>query len=454
MDRRKFLALSGAATIGTTANLLPSTAIAAPLDTSINAKDFGLKPYITDDQSQILQSAIDQAAQQKLPLFIPGGSYLVREITLPEGAHISGIAGQTILVQIDNSPIFQASEIENTTLEGIIFEGTLPNDPQSSLVRASAITNFSMQHCQFFNSQGSGLELYRVSGQITANKFYNLGQSAIFSVNGKNLKIIQNSIYNIDNNGILIWQNDKADDGSIVSQNHIYGIKSADGGNGQNGNGINVFKANNVIMSDNRIDDCEYSAIRINDGNNCQIINNNCTNIGEVALYAEFGFNGVIINNNIVDTAGAGISIANLDQNGHLAVCKGNLLRNLTLRPTATSNDDARAYGIAAEADALIEGNVIENATNFGIGGGYGEFMRNVSVINNMIKDCGHAITASVVQGAGKMTISNNSIHNPTKASIVGFAWDKVVTDDLIDENQKFDEGSAENLNISNNVLT
>ncbi|NRA87247.1 MAG: TIGR03808 family TAT-translocated repetitive protein [Rhizobiales bacterium] len=206
--------------------------------------------------------------------------------------------------------------------------------------------------------------------------------------------------------------------------------------------------------TDNRFDDCFYSAVRINSGSNCQIINNNCTNIGEVALYAEFSFNGVIINNNLVDLAGAGISIANLNEEGHLVVCKGNLLRNLTLRPTQIGDDDPRAFGIAAEADALIEGNIIENATNFGIGGGYGEFQRNIMVNNNMIKDCGYGITPSVAQNAGKMTISNNSINNATKGAIIGFEWEDATTKDLVNDDQKFGEGSYDNLHISNNVLS
>lgn len=453
MDRRKFLALSGMASVGFGASLIPTSAHAATTNTALNAQGFGLKPNSSNDQSTVFQAAIHQATAQKLPLFIPAGSYIVSDIYLPDHSHIIGANKQSILVQTDNAPIFFADNANNINIDNISFEGNLVADSQSKILSINNSKNLNIEQCQIYNGDGNGLELINCSGQVIACQFHNLGQSAIHSTNGRVLKIMRNEIFDIGNNGVLIWQEDKADDGSIVSHNHIYKIRTDDGGSGQNGNGINVYKANNVIMSDNQFNDCAYSAVRINDGNNCQIINNHCTNIGEVALYAEFGFNGVMINNNLVDTAGAGISVANLDQKGHLAICKGNLLRNLTLRAIATENDDSRAYGIAAEADALIEGNIIENASNFGIGGGYGEYQRNISVVNNMVKDCGYGITASVVQGAGKMTISNNSIHNASKGAIVGFAWDEAVTDELVEENQKFGEGSQENLNIQGNVV-
>ncbi|MBL1419183.1 MAG: TIGR03808 family TAT-translocated repetitive protein [Alphaproteobacteria bacterium] len=453
MNRRKFLAFSGTAAMGAAASLTPSIAQAAPPTNSLNAADLGLKPNISANQSAIFQQVVDGAAAKQLPLFIPAGSYVVGDILLPSNIHIYGVKGQSILAQRSDMPILFNIDSDNIMLENINFNGNQAGLKLGAMVRINGAKNLTITQCQFFNSNGNGLHLYGCGGQIISNHFHDIDQAALFCENSHKLTIVRNEIYDIGNNGILIWQEKKADDGSIISHNHIYKINDNDGGNGQNGNGINVFKANNVIISDNQFEQCAYSAVRVNDGNNCQIVNNQCHNIGEVALYAEFGFNGVMINNNLVDTAGAGISVANLDQDGHLALIKGNLLRNLTLRAKATENDDSRAYGIAAEADALIEGNVVENATNFGIGGGYGEFLRNVSVVNNMLKDCGYGITASVAQGAGRMTISHNSINNAHQGAIVGFEWDQITTSDLVDQDQTFDQGSHNNLYIRNNVV-
>ena len=79
-------------------------------------------------------------------------------------------------------------------------------------------------------------------------------------------------------------------------------------GSGQNGNGVNVFRAGSVIVSNIRIADCAFSAIRSNSGSNCQMIGNSCARLGEVALYAAFAFEGAVIANNIVDKAAMGIS--------------------------------------------------------------------------------------------------------------------------------------------------
>ncbi|MCJ8323110.1 MAG: TIGR03808 family TAT-translocated repetitive protein [Rhizobiales bacterium] len=459
LDRRKFLTLSGAASLGFGVSLAPHITQAAALPSpsqshSLNAADFGLKPNSSANQSAALQTAINAAATQNLPLFIAAGSYIVADIMLPNDIHVFGVYGKSILRQRGDIPILLNRESRTITLENLMFDGNQSAPQIGAIISFSYTNNIHIARCHFYNGKGSGLDLFKCSGEVSSNKFYDLGQTALFSNDGKNLKISQNDIQDIGNNGILVWQSDKDDDGSIISNNHISKIKTNNGGNGQNGNGVNVFRANNVIVSNNRFDDCAYSAVRINAGDNCQIINNNCTNIGEVALYAEFGFNGVIINNNLVDLAGAGISITNLDQGGHLAVCKGNLLRNLTLHATATQYDDARAFGIGAEADALIEGNIVENATHYGIIGGFGEFQRNVNVLNNMIKDCGYGITPSVAPNAGKMFISHNHISNAKLGAVVGFEWDQPKSSELAGKQQDFGQGQYPNLSLHNNVVS
>ncbi|MGL1922091.1 MAG: TIGR03808 family TAT-translocated repetitive protein [Hyphomicrobiales bacterium] len=455
MDRRKFLTFASTASMGLSAALIPQTSQAATASNhSLNAADLGLIANSSTDQSSAFQAAVYAASAKQLPLFVPAGSYIIADINLPKNTHIIGVNAQTTFIQTHDLPIFYINQADHINIEYINFEGNLIANEQSQIISINNSKNFTIQHCRLFNGNGNGIEMQACNGQISNSQFHNIAQAAIFSRDGKNLKIIGNEIFDIGNNAILIWQQNKAEDGTIISQNHIHGINSFAGGSGQNGNGVNIFRANNVIVTDNRFDDCFYSAVRVNAGDNCQIINNNCTDIGEVALYAEFGFNGVIINNNLVDSAGAGISITNLNQDGHLAICKGNLLRNLTITPRPTQPNDPRNYGISAEGDALIEGNLVENASNFGIGGGYGEFQRNISVVNNMLKDCVYGIVTSVANNAGKMTISNNSINNAERGAIVGFAWDDPATDDLINDNQKFDEGSHANLSISNNVLT
>ena len=119
------------------------------------------------------------------------------------------------------------------------------------------------------------------------------------------------------------------------SANRIERIAAKSGGSGQNGNAINVFRAGSVMVSGNRIADCAFSAIRSNSGSNCQMIGNSCARLGEVALYAEFSFEGAVIANNLVDKAATGVAVTNFNEGGRLAVVQGNLIRNLFLRKDA-----------------------------------------------------------------------------------------------------------------------
>lgn len=171
------------------------------------------------------------------------------------------------------------------------------------------------------------------------------------------------------NGGVLVHRYDKARDGTIVNGNRVQGIRADSGGTGQNGNGINVYKADNVIVANNVVSDCAFTAIRANSASDVQIIGNNCTASGETAIYSEFAFEGSIIANNIVNGAANGISIVNFDSGGRLGTCTGNIVRNLSVKGPYEATF---GIGIAAEADTAITGNVVENAPTYGIQLGWG----------------------------------------------------------------------------------
>ena len=135
------------------------------------------------------------------------------------------------------------------------------------------------------------------------------------------------------------------------------------------------------------------------------------TDLGEVAIYSEFGFEGAIIANNTVDGAALGIVTCNFNEGGRLAVVQGNLIRNLKpKRPAGTAPDDAGGVGIAIEADASVTGNVIENAPVAAIMVGWGAYMRDVSVTGNVVRNSPLGVAVSVVNGAGTAVITGNLI--------------------------------------------
>jgi uncharacterized secreted repeat protein (TIGR03808 family) len=193
-----------------------------------------------------------------------------------------------------------------------------------------------------------------------------------------------------------------------------------------------VFRADNVIVRGNRISDAAFSAVRGNTASNLQIVGNTCTALGEVALYAEYGFEGAVIANNIVDGAALGISVTNFNRGGRLAVVQGNLIRNLVARrPAGTDPNDASGIGIGVEADTAVSGNVVENAAHAGIAAGWGAYLRDVAISANIVRGADYGITVSVAPGAGASVIADNLISGARRGAIVGMEWQKPVTGDL-----------------------
>lgn len=143
---------------------------------------------------------------------------------------------------------------------------------------------------------------------------------------------------------------------------------------------------------------------------------NSCERLGEVALYAEFGFQGALIANNIVDTAASGISVTNFNDGGRLAVVQGNLIRNLFRREQEP--EDKRGEGIGVEADAVVIGNTIENAPTVGIQIGWGSYMRDVAVTGNVIRQARVGISVTNAPDSGKCLIANNLISGAKDGAI------------------------------------
>jgi uncharacterized secreted repeat protein (TIGR03808 family) len=183
----------------------------------------------------------------------------------------------------------------------------------------------------------------------------------------------------------------------------------------------------------NRISNVAYSAIRGNSASNLQILGNTCTNAGEAAVFSEFSFEGAVIANNIVDHAALGIVVANFDTGGRLATVQGNIVRNIVRRLPADP-DDRSGIGIHIDADAAVNGNVVENASVIGIAAGYGPYLRDVTINANVVRGTEYGIAVSVVPGAGTAVISGNMISDAHIAAIVGMEWKKPVTGDLSKE--------------------
>jgi uncharacterized secreted repeat protein (TIGR03808 family) len=432
IDRRRvFAALAGLGAVCAATDVRAAAARDAPSRAELDAVALGLHPNAPDDQSQIFQRAIEQAAAARAILRLPPGFYRAGALQLPPYTAIKGVAGATRIVMAGGPSMMSATGSDHVAVTGVVLDGAgIPLPERRGLLHMTQGRAIRVADCEILNSGRNGVSLESVDGEVTSNTI-NGGDAAIFSIDARGLKISGNTIRGPGNGGILVWRSAPGDDGTLIVDNRIEGVMNK-AGSGQWGNAINVFRADNVIVRGNRIRNAAFTAVRGNAASNLQIVGNTCSGLGEVALYAEFGFEGAVIANNIVDGAALGVSITNFDKGGRLAVVQGNLIRNLVgRRPAGTDPNDSAGIGIGVEADTVVTGNVIENAPYAGIAAGWGAYLRDVAITSNVIRRAEFGITVSVAPGAGAAVIADNMISDVRSGAIVGMEWKKPVTGDL-----------------------
>lgn len=393
-----------------------------------------LNPKGPGDQTERLQAAISNGGAVELG----AGTFQVTSLRIDQPVSIRGVAGQTVLESDADELLSIAST--SVSIEGVLFK---TGSPKTKLVVARSCENLSIDHCSFIGGD-SGLVLERSGGTISSNNFAAQESSGMYSIDAIGLQISGNTVTDIGNNGILVWRSEIGEDGTIVTGNRVSKIADRAGGTGQNGNGINVYRAGNVVITNNRLTDCAFSGIRNNSGSNSQIVGNSISRAGEVALYVEFAFEGSVVANNLIEDIALGISITNFDQGGRLVSCNGNVIRKVN--GGNAGGNRTEAVGIHAEADTVISNNVIEHATR-GISMGWGGMCRNLSATGNLIRDCKVGISPSVTEGAGEMNISSNVLDG-CETGIQGFDHAEAMTDDLAGTNAEI----PKHLHITDNI--
>lgn len=434
LNRRHLIGASAAGVAGALA-MSPDAARAAPLTSALgrDVTQYGVRPGSTDDQTRALQRAIDEAARAQVPLALPPGVYRTGMLRLQNGTQLVGVRGATKLVFTGGASMFQGEGagsigVANITLDG----GGIPLPTRRGLVHCLGGRDIRIIDCEISGSGGNGIWFENVSGDVSGNIITNTASTAVVSFDALGLMVSRNTIQGTNDNGIEILRTAIGDDGTLVLDNRIEDIKAGPGGSGQYGNAINAFRAGNVIVRGNRIRNCDYSAVRGNSASNIQIAGNSVSDVREVALYSEFSFEGAVIANNTVDGAAVGVSVCNFNEGGRIAVVQGNIIRNLKpKRPIGTAPDDDAGVGIYIEADSAVSGNVIENAPSFGIVAGWGNYLRDVAISGNVIRNCFAGIGVSVASGAGTALVNGNMISETPRGAVVGLDRARPVTPDL-----------------------
>jgi uncharacterized secreted repeat protein (TIGR03808 family) len=434
ITRRHLIGASAAGAAGALA-MSPGAARAAQLTSTLgrDATQYGVRPGSPDDQTTVLQRAIDEAARAQVPLALQPGVYRTGMLRLQSGSQLVGVRGATRLVFNGGASMFSGEGTNSVGLANVTLDGGgIPLPTRRGLVHCLGGRDIRITDCEITGSGGNGIWLENVSGDVSGNIITKSATTAIVSFDAQGLLITRNAIQGTNDNGIEILRTAVGDDGTLVADNRIEDIKAGPGGSGQYGNAINAFRAGNVIVRGNRIRNCDYSAVRGNSASNIQITGNSISDVREVALYSEFSFEGAVIANNTVDGAALGVSVCNFNEGGRLAVVQGNIIRNLLAkRPIGTAPDDDAGIGVYVEADTTVSGNVIENAPSFGIVAGWGKYLRDVVISGNVIRNALVGVGVSVTPGAGTALVNNNMISQTPRGAVVGLDHARPITSDL-----------------------
>jgi uncharacterized secreted repeat protein (TIGR03808 family) len=406
---------------------------AADFRGSLSPGDYGVEPNAVDPAGEAFARMLKDASARNMPIFLPPGIYRISDVDLPENVRIEGVSGATRLTYTGDGKFLSAAGTRRLTLSNLVIDGANRwlNDDQPGLLTLRDVPELRIDNCEIMGASKFAVWSERSSGRLSDNSISGAAESGIYAVECSDFEIRSNHVSDCGNGGILVHRWTKGHDGTIVWGNRVERIAAKGGGTGQNGNGINVFRADDVKVSGNRISDCAFTAVRSNAGSNVQITDNHCLNSGEMAIYSEFGFEGAMISGNLVDGAANGISATNFNEGGRLAVISGNIVRNL--HPDAPYSEDGQYFGIgiSAEAEAVVSGNLVENVPLWGLQLGWGPYLRDVNATGNVIRKAPVGCAVSVVEGSGAAMIHDNQFAEISDAAIAGFRWAEKVTGDL-----------------------
>lgn len=364
---------------------------------------------------------------------MPAGDYFVSNIEMPDNTRIFGIPNASRVIYTGRGHGLRARSAQYLELRDIVIDGA--SNPLADYVKGvlniSKCANVTLDNISVQNSGLYGIYLEVCGGAIKNCDISGAREAAIYAVQSTGLDMRNNHIHDCDNGGILVHRWEVGEDNTSVSNNRIARIAATNGGTGPWGNGINVYRAGNVSISDNHISDCAFSAIRANSASNIRVSDNSCFGSGETALYVEFAFQGAVVTGNLIDGGTMGISIANFNSGGRMSVISGNLIRNITDKGPYSANVTGFGHGIAVEADASVSGNTIENVATWGMLVGWGPYLRSVNINGNLIRKAPIGIAVSVVKGSKSTSITNNIFDEISRGAIIGHEWPKPVTKDL-----------------------
>src|SRR6202171_1015519 len=171
LNRRHLIGASATGIAGALA-MSPDAARAAPLTSALgrDATQYGVRPGSLDDQTKVLQRAIDEAARGQAPLALPPGVYRTGMLRLQNGTQLIGVRGATKLVFNGGASILSGEGAGSIGLANITLDGGgIPLPERRGLVHCLGGRDIRIADCEIIGSGGNGIWLEQVSGDISGN---------------------------------------------------------------------------------------------------------------------------------------------------------------------------------------------------------------------------------------------------------------------------------------------
>src|SRR3954451_17122697 len=154
LNRRHLIGASAAGGVAGALGLPGEAARAAPLTSALgrDITHYGVRPNSPDDQTRMLQRAIDDAARAQVPLALPPGIYRSGPLKLSSGAQLIGVRGATKFL-FSGGPSLLMSGGSSIGLVGLTLDGAALAPPtRRGLVHCLEGRDLSIADCEITNS--------------------------------------------------------------------------------------------------------------------------------------------------------------------------------------------------------------------------------------------------------------------------------------------------------------
>jgi Nitrous oxidase accessory protein len=409
--------------------LLLVAAMAAPLCAAVLPPCHG-DPKI--DDTPALYAVITKSDANLFTVF-PGRDCYVNfsgAYTLPAGTTLAGKPSRSVLHAFNPAANLFAITRPDITLEGLTLDSPFPSlsgyhgvllwiTGQNSQLLHNRITSSAQG-----GTSGIAVWAWNTNVDIEGNEITDYTtQIYVTASPGRepHVRIIGNRLHDNNaagGNAIVIASDSpstKADIPTTIDGNYIWDISAAPNTNGQTGNGVDLDHANKVRISDNYAKTVKFSCWRAFSSDDLIAEGNQCTDAGETGAFSEYAsLHNQWVNNFFERIKGPCLSLTNFDMGGQHHTAIGNHMIG------------CGGAGIQAEAGAILDGNMIDQATT-GILLGYGAFGQHVIARGNYIMDTsGTGVTtrgiAIEAHTGGDMRIEGNEILLDAH-QIEGTAW-------------------------------